>query len=110
MPNRTSGSTILIVIVSLAAGAALGVTLMRGGSLAPKAARTADNKPNFSGIWQANNEAYWDLQAHEARAGAVTRRGYCPTNESATAARHRAAARGAAAGLRGSAGVFQSAG
>ena len=24
-------------------------------------------KPNFSGIWQANNEAYWDLEAHAAR-------------------------------------------
>lgn len=24
-------------------------------------------KPNFSGIWQANNTANWDLQTHEAR-------------------------------------------
>ena len=34
-----------------------------------------DGRPNFSGIWQANNEANWDLQAHEARAGAVMQPG-----------------------------------
>ena len=37
--------------------------------------RTPDGKPNFSGIWQANNEANWDLEAHEARPGAVTQPG-----------------------------------
>jgi len=63
-PNECS--TILIVIFSLAAGA-------RSGNAHPRrtfgitAGRTSDGKANFSGIWQANNEAYWDLQAHEAR-------------------------------------------
>jgi hypothetical protein len=41
-------------------------------------ARSADGDPDFSGIWQANNEANWDLQAHEARAGAVMQQGVYP--------------------------------
>lgn len=37
-----------------------------------------DGKPNLSGIWQVNNEANWDLEAHEARAGAVMQQGVYP--------------------------------
>ena len=33
--------------------------------------RTADGKPNLTGIWQAMNTANWDLQAHEAKMGPV---------------------------------------
>jgi hypothetical protein len=33
--------------------------------------RTAQGRPNFTGIWQAMNTANWDLQAHEARQGPV---------------------------------------
>jgi hypothetical protein len=36
-----------------------------------KAPRTADGKPNLTGIWQVMNTANWDLQAHEARQGPV---------------------------------------
>jgi hypothetical protein len=34
--------------------------------------RTADGKPNLNGIWQAMNEANWDIQAHTAAAGPVS--------------------------------------
>src|SRR5207244_526666 len=35
-------------------------------------ARTADGKPNLNGIWQAMNEANWDIQGHTAAAGPVS--------------------------------------
>jgi hypothetical protein len=34
-----------------------------------RAPRTAHGTPDLSGIWQANNTAHWDLEAHPARQG-----------------------------------------
>jgi hypothetical protein len=34
-----------------------------------RAPRTKDGKPNLNGIWQAVNEANWDIEAHSAAAG-----------------------------------------
>src|SRR6059058_5175929 len=36
-----------------------------------RAPRTADGRPNLNGIWQAINEANWDLQPHAANFGRV---------------------------------------
>src|SRR3979490_2160133 len=46
----------------------------QGPAQAPayRAPRTADGKPNLNGIWQAINEADWDIEGHSAAPGRVT--------------------------------------
>src|SRR5438132_2801179 len=106
MATRINSSTIVIGIFSALVGAALGVTLTRGVASTSRPVRTRDGKPNFSGIWQANNEAYWDLEAHEARSGAVTQPGVYPY-DFATVPAAPVLALGAAAGVPGSLGVVE---
>ena len=65
-----------------------------------------DGRPNFSGIWQANNEANWDLQAHEARAAAVMQPGVYPYDFAQVPAAP-SLPFGAAGGVPGSLGVVQ---
>jgi hypothetical protein len=108
MPNRINGSMIVIVILSAVVGAGITMAVTRSTARSASApARTSDGKPNFSGIWQANNEAYWDLQAHEARPGAVTQPGAYPAYEFARVAAAPVLALGAAAGVPGSLGVVE---
>ena len=68
------GSTIVAASLFLAAMMALGQGARGpapGAAQAPayRAPRTKDGKPNLNGIWQAVNEANWDIEAHGASAG-----------------------------------------
>ena len=77
MRNRL-GSLIAVAVAAAAISAVISVSVTRITGPLSGRARTKDGKPNFSGIWQALNEANWDLEAHEARPGAVTQQGVYP--------------------------------
>jgi hypothetical protein len=67
MPQSFTRSAATIAAMALLVAIA---SALRSDAQAP-ANRTAriQGKPNLSGIWQALNEANWDIQAHEARPG-----------------------------------------
>jgi hypothetical protein len=68
---------VMIVLVSAAAGAVLSLSVTRLTAQVPRAARIAGH-PNFGGIWQALNEADWDLEPHNAYPGFVWEPGVHP--------------------------------
>ena len=75
MRNRFAGSLVGVAIAAAAVSAVITMSMTRTTGQASRPARTSDGKPNLNGVWQANNEANWDLQAHQARPGAVTQPG-----------------------------------
>ena len=107
MENRFRGSTIAIaMVVAAAVGAFVSMSVTRTEGQSSRPARTVDDKPNFSGVWQTANEAHWDLQAHDARPAQVTQPGVYPY-EYARVPAAPVLALGAAAGVPGSIGVVQ---
>jgi hypothetical protein len=64
------------ILIGSAVAAGLTVSRVSSKAQAPaaqayRAPRTADGKPNLNGIWQALNEANWDLEPHAAAQGTV---------------------------------------
>ena len=110
MQNRFRGSTVVTALAAATVGACISLavtsTASQGPAQAPRPAQTPDGRPNFNGVWQANNEAHWDLEAHEARSGMVTQPGVYDY-EYAEVPAAPVLALGAAAGVPGSLGVVQ---
>jgi hypothetical protein len=107
MRHWSTGSMIAVTVAAAVVSAVISVSVTRRASQAASpAARAADGKPDFSGIWQALNEANWDLQAHEARPGAVTQQGVYPYAYAQVPAAP-VLALGAAGGVPGSLGVVE---
>ena len=104
------GSTVLIALVAAVAGAIISATVTGTASQPQgqpdRSAETPDGRPNFNGVWQALNEAHWDLEAHEARSGMVEQQGVYPF-EFAKVPAAPVVALGAAGGVPGSIGVVE---
>ncbi len=69
MCNRIAGMALFSIVAAGLSSVFTTVTAQQStGAAIP---RTADGKPNMTGLWQAMNTANWDLQTHEARMSAV---------------------------------------
>src|SRR5262245_39586975 len=99
MRNRTR----LVTIGVAAAGAFIVIMFLQSSGQGQRPARL-DGHPNLSGIWQALNEANWDLEAHAARPGFLTQPGVHPLAEVPAAP---ALAMGAVGSVPGSIGVVE---
>ena len=70
MRNRfliaTSAALLMAVAVTMAQAPQAPAAGRAAAAPAYRAPRTPDGKPNLNGIWQAINEANWDIEAHSA--------------------------------------------
>jgi hypothetical protein len=74
---RNLTHTLATSVVAGAIGAVLAMLAMPVSGQAPayRAPRLADGRPDFNGIWQALNEANYDIEAHMARPAMALRAG-----------------------------------
>src|SRR5438874_9607377 len=68
---RSCFSDSVVAVVVAIAVCSLAAMPVSGQTVAYRAPRNADGKPNLNGIWQALNSADWDLQGHAAAKGPV---------------------------------------
>src|SRR5215471_2862134 len=67
-PQMPTGFRALVVSATFA----VALSVLPGSAQAPyRAPRSADGKANLNGIWQAMNEANWDIEGHSAAPGRV---------------------------------------
>ena len=80
MRYRNAGTLIAVALVAAVVGGTftLSVGRLSGQTNRPERPERIEGRPNFSGIWQANNEAHWDLEAHAARPAMITQPGVYP--------------------------------
>jgi hypothetical protein len=71
MKIRLAGAVLIAATLVAALIVTGGIRRVSGQAQPARPARTADGKPNLTGIWQVMNTANWDIQAHEARTGPV---------------------------------------
>jgi hypothetical protein len=62
----------LLVVITAAVVAIFSLATKPTAGQVRTVGRTADGKPNLSGIWQSMNTANWDLQTHAARPALAT--------------------------------------
>ena len=105
MGHRSASSLIGVAIVAAVVGGILSVSVTRMAGQATRPDRI-DGRPNVSGIWQANNEANWDLEGHAARPGMITQPGAYPYSYTRVPAAP-VVALGAVGSVPGSLGVVQ---
>ena len=60
-------STAMLVAAGAAVGFSLAAIRTPSQAQASRISRASDGHPNLSGIWQAMNNAHWDLEDHAAR-------------------------------------------
>src|SRR5467141_890395 len=80
MRNRFMGCTIATAVVWVLSSL-VPISSTARGQAAASVSRTADGKPDLSGIWQAVNTAAWDIQDHQAQKGVPAGIGVVEGNE-----------------------------